>query len=492
MLGDLEIDNTATKNVNKIILFPHQEEHWVKVHRQHCKFLSGRRIADGTTHHPSTCEFCQEDSEEVRKPNNAKYGCHYSFFSPPEEIGRYCPVMDSAPVSFEASGLGKQTRYLRQMGVEVMLKNGDWVCVPTPFSWFLSSPKSSRIERTVLVMQKVLFKMHLTKHRITLKYPEEMDRLRKVLSMIQGNCWRAAIHYPREAWSGRSLHLLYEVQLENISTTEVSKIFGKIGGDKKIPSYRDPFDLWAILQLLAGFLYNRVDILMKAMQKIPYESYPKPAKGFMKYLDVDGQYSIWDQILDALGDHLVPYSHLVEIFCMGKTRRSCGSCKRDTTVELVKQIGESLELKSFISGLGALVTDQGTLVSCHRKACFKKISKLFDRIEHLLVEAFLEKQNASFKCDHCFFLCEKVHRCTRCWTKVFCSQECFDKDKEKVHEKICRSGEEPRKVKADKKTRFAERDQTLETWHQHKENVDKKNATGKSGTKKNGTKSKKM
>ena len=62
MLGDLEIDNTATKNVNKIILFAHQEEHWVKVHRQHCKFLSGRRIADGMTHDPATCHFCQEDS----------------------------------------------------------------------------------------------------------------------------------------------------------------------------------------------------------------------------------------------------------------------------------------------------------------------------------------------------------------------------------------------------------------------------------------------
>ena len=130
------------------------------------------------------------------------------------------------------------------------------------------------------------------------------------------------------------------------------------------------------------------------------------------------------------------------------------------------------------------------LVSCNRKACFEKISKLYARIHHMLLEAFMEKQNGSFKCDHCFFLCEKVHRCTRCWTKVFCSQECFDKDKEKIHEKICKSGEELRKVKADKRTRFAERDRTLEEWHENKEKVDKSVTNRKSGRNKSGTKSK--
>ena len=189
------------------------------------------------------------------------------------------------------------------------------------------------------------------------------------------------------------------------SVTNVTKIFEKIMRDKKIPSFRDPFDLWAILQLLAGFLYNRVDILMKTMQNIPVESYPENVKGFVKNLDVDWQYSIWDQILDALGDHLVPYSNLVEIFCMGKTRRKCGSCKRNTTVELVRQIGAGFELKPFISGFGPLVTNHGSLVSCHRKACFKKISKLYFHMYLQILEAFVEKLNASFKCDHCFVLC---------------------------------------------------------------------------------------
>ena len=377
-----------------------------------------------------------------------------------------------------------------------MTKKGDLITVPSPFPWSVTSANGSRIERTVLVMQKVLFKMHVTKHKITLKYPEEMDILRKVLSVIQENCWQAAIHYPREAWSGRSLHLVTQVQFEGSSVTDVCPIFEKIGRDKKIPSFRDPFDLWSILRLLAGFLYNRVDILMKTMQKIPVESYPEDVKVLVKNLDVGRQYSIWDQILDALGDHLVPYSHLVEIFCMGKTRRRCGSCKRDTTIEMVRLVGETFKLKPFISGYGELVTNHGSLVSCYRKACFRKISRLYFHCDRLLLAAFLEKQNASFKCDHCFFLCEKVHRCTRCWTKVYCSQECFDKDKDTVHEKICKPGEEPRKVKADRRTRNAERDQTLETWHQHKENVDKsvtrKSGTNKSGTTKRGKKSKKM
>ena len=458
-------------------IFLSQEEHWIKVHHQHCKFLSGKRIADGAVHNPANCVFCQEDPKEVRKPSNARYGCHYTFFCQP----------DSNSWS-EATG----SSWLAMKGLEVMSKKGDWIQVPSPFFWSTSSAKSSRIERTVVVMQKVLFKMQLTKHKITLKYPKEMELLRKVLSVIQDNCWQTAIQYPVEAWSARSIHLVHAVQLAGSSSvTDIRPIFAKISSDKKIQSYRDPFDLWAILQLLNGFLYKRMDILMKTMQKIPVESYPGTLGGLLKTLDLDWQYSIWDQILDALGDHLVPYSNLVEIFCMGKTRRRCGSCKRETTIEMVKQNGEGLEFKPFISGLGALVTDQGSLVSCHRKTCFKKIIKLYAYIYHQVLEAFMEKQNASFKCDHCFFLCEKVHRCTRCWTKVYCSQECFDKDKEKVHEKICRPGEEPRKVKGDRKTRNAERDETLEKWHQDKEDVDK-GVTAKSGKTKSGKKSKKM
>ena len=59
MLAHLKIANTA--NLEQIILCFHQEEHWIKVHHQHCKFLSGKRVADGTRHDPASCRFCLEE-----------------------------------------------------------------------------------------------------------------------------------------------------------------------------------------------------------------------------------------------------------------------------------------------------------------------------------------------------------------------------------------------------------------------------------------------
>ena len=412
-----------------------QEEHWVKVHKQHCKFLSGKRTADGTKHDPDTCKSCQEDLGEVKKPDNAMYGCHYNFF---------CTTVN-----------GKSL-----MGVEVKSKEGDLIQVPTPFSWSPSPAKSSRIERTVFVMQRVLFKMHMTKHKITLKYPEEMNILRQVLPIIQGNCWQTAIYYPREAWPELSLHLVTGW----FKTYGLNPIFEKIGCDKNMAAYRDPFDLWAIFQMLAGFIYNRLDTSMKVLEKVPVESYPEEVKVLVKNLSADRQFFIWDQVLGALGDHLVPYSHLVEIFCWNETRRSCDACQKDTTIEMVKQeVGGDLELRPFISEYAGWVT-------CHREACFTKIRKHYADTVALLLGTFIEKQRSSFKCDNCFFLCEKVHRCGRCLTKQYCSKECKSEDWKRIHEKVCKPGDDSGKIKEDRTARFAERDQTLEEWHKFRDN----------------------
>ena len=314
-------------------------------------------------------------------------------------------------------------------------------------------------------MQKILFKMHLTKHKITIKYPEEMNILRKVLSNFQEHCWHLAMNYPREAFPELSIDLVKYVKKNNFRS-----IFEKIGCDKDIASYRDPFDLWATFLLLAGFIYNPLDTLKKVLEKIPVESYPEEVRDVQK--SVDTQLSIWDQILDDLGDHLVPYSHLVKIFCndlfcIGERMR-CFSCRRDTTVEMVKQeIGGDAELRPFIS-------EYTSWVSCHREACFIKIYSRHGDALLVLLRTFLGKLNASFKCDYCFCRCEKVHRCSRCLTKQYCSKECKGKDWKEAHEKVCKPGEDPDKVKEDRTGRNAERDQNIAKQQKIKEDLNKK------------------
>ena len=61
-------------------------------------------------------------------------------------------------------------------------------------------------------------------------------------------------------------------------------IFEKIGCDKNIAAYRDPFDLWATFLMLAAFIYNRLDTSLKVLEKVPVESYPEEVKVLVKNL----------------------------------------------------------------------------------------------------------------------------------------------------------------------------------------------------------------
>ena len=68
--------------------------------------------------------------------------------------------------------------------------------------------------------------------------------------------------------------------------------------------------------------------MIKAEHKFPIESYPQEVRVPLEKVDIDKQCLIWDQVLAALEDQLVPYSKLVEIFMMGENRRNCGGRKK--------------------------------------------------------------------------------------------------------------------------------------------------------------------
>ena len=38
-----------------------QTEHWLKVHKNHCKYLSGSKVLKESSHDPNSCRFCQNE-----------------------------------------------------------------------------------------------------------------------------------------------------------------------------------------------------------------------------------------------------------------------------------------------------------------------------------------------------------------------------------------------------------------------------------------------
>merc|ERR1719187_2532636 len=57
-----------------------QKEHWKKVHRFHCKILSGEKTVAGTEHRKEDCEMCQVENRTKSKllhdPNSPATMCH--------------------------------------------------------------------------------------------------------------------------------------------------------------------------------------------------------------------------------------------------------------------------------------------------------------------------------------------------------------------------------------------------------------------------------
>jgi hypothetical protein len=58
------------------------------------------------------------------------------------------------------------------------------------------------------------------------------------------------------------------------------------------------------------------------------------------------------------------------------------------------------------------------------------------------------KLHEHFNCDSCFMFCAKVHRCSQCLTKLYCSAACLRGDWESGHKELCKERGPDRKIKA--------------------------------------------
>merc|ERR1712192_29328 len=66
------------------------------------------------------------------------------------------------------------------------------------------------------------------------------------------------------------------------------------------------------------------------------------------------------------------------------------------------------------------------------------------------------------RCDSCFKLASLVHRCTKCLTKTYCSEECWKEDWDKKHKQFCKKDPVDLKVKHDSMLRRQKQDEHCE------------------------------
>ena len=96
------------------------------------------------------------------------------------------------------------------------------------------------------------------------------------------------------------------------------------------------------------------------------------------------------------------------------------------------------KLKDFIGvDFCYMQTSAPLLFICDDNEC--AIQGLFGVREK--IEEFLVNNSAGRFCDFCQERCEKLHRCSGCFTKEYCGAECRDQDWQLVHKEICGKGE---------------------------------------------------
>ena len=104
----------------------------------------------------------------------------------------------------------------------------------------------------------------------------------------------------------------------------------------------------------------------------------------------------------------------------------------------LEKVNPVLDGRKMFKGLATIQIDFEKIFCCGRSSCVSQIflKKKSMMKYHLNLEAFAERFGMTV-CDACFLGVEEVHRCSGCWTKLYCGKKCAEKDWGWGHREAC-------------------------------------------------------
>ena len=391
-----------------------KEEHWVKVHSKHCSTLASS-VVPGYQHKEEECEQClavvaQGGPEAVAAPLSPVYPC----------------------VLKRLDGNAKSL-----VSHHLFPLNGD---------------KEDRIERLVVLIQKLLLKMALSNHKVMQTCAREMFLLLCTMD-----------HNRLMIWKMRKTRTRPEAA---VSVKEMLELGGDIWKDLQRKSGRQSEDEY-ILSDDHFRIFDTCDILYNVLDYIDgpvtlQRDFKDPATIFpedygMQPILAKAQNSTFlatvDKLLDALEPQLIPYPEVVKIICNGEINKKCSICNRRVTVIEVVQMKKRLNrVACFFNTINM------GMVRCDSRMCDVMQDEHPSRMDYQkwypsVTTVWVKYQENM--CHFCFKISPHgvVHRCGRCLTKVYCNKECQQQDWILVHSQVCKGKGDPRKLKGKRKER---------------------------------------
>jgi hypothetical protein len=309
----------------------------------------------------------------------------------------------------------------------------------------------TKVQHTVSLIQSIFFKMDTSGHPIK-------ENIWKGLNELREDVWHTYVEVPEgqledalacEVSSHRVLNLL---DLEIVA--EVSKLH----------RLEKPVEIWDVLIVLKFFLDRNYAFNVKShFEHWASDQLPEDIQGDLESgtsCETFGQ--LWEEVLAAVAGGLGPYSALVRILCGGQLEQLCSGCGDAVTVTSALlftgstpglSAAEIINIKqlycSRVIGKAFVIFGFNTVFCCHKPACQSIVSGAATTRNYRLVATYqgLAARYEGNRCDSCFLLCSKVHRCRGCFTKAFCGAACRDADWG-VHQRFCRAEAPERKRKA--------------------------------------------
>jgi len=400
-----------------------QTEHWEKVHKDKCKFLRQDKMMKSGVHRhqEESCLSCKEEKDlgsKIRRKDDSHWGCHMS--------GRLEEFWNSPTLTYRGSD---GELYDAPLAMEL----GE-----------LTSNFTSRLEHVVSVLQKILYKMEITKHKLSTK--EEFDDLNQELFFLRHDFLMAGVTIP----VGRLVHHHHSFLLMESGAQEgllgIIRALSK-GYDDDV---KDKYRLWDTFILIFDYFLDVLKDNMQNYEDIGRKMKDKEVRSLVRQVEPPAKVEEkWELVVEALSKGLTSYNKLLEIV-LGGLQHSCTICEKKIKVESTFGDHPSGSVKER----RPVALCQGHVIKyhCGKDSCRKAVTQKHATENITILLPMMEeiKKHKMNRCDWCKTLKKEVHRCSRCLTKVYCNKDCLKLDWEKVHHKVCREKPDIRKQKLKK------------------------------------------
>ena len=373
-----------------------QEEHWHKVHKNHCKYLGGLKKAKHSEHIKETCKTCiKSDSvgDLVFSSTNPNYVC--------------------------------------------IFEHVDWSLLPPtfPHPFPLHGPPEDRIEKMLNAAQKILLKIKVTENPVYLMQPQQVDDLERDLWDM-----RCKIYLNRICGGDQDSEMRMPIYRGTLAFVvdifdSSSSAWGAIAGKAACYFYQmcgDDYKLLATLSLLIMLITDTASLHLEISLKFS-DLLPRDYRQMSKK---DEFFEVSDKIIEALDQEVVPFSELAAIACRGKTEQNCNRCHKKIVVQGIKL--EDLPVRMPTAQIIFNPVENERYV-CESSECYNKETDRATKKAYSWTAAVLATHRGLFatRCDHCFLLAAltEVHR-SKCRTKNYCSPVCRGAD-DAAHKVCC-------------------------------------------------------